>query len=87
MPFIKPGVDQDRHTSPGAVFLFQKVGVFLWRGIVLELQINPVFSSLNTASGLQYLVNFCLRDRKSGGFFVLRLLNDILLFFDGREKG
>jgi len=54
---------------------------------LLEVQTNPVFAALGTAALPQNRVNGFLRNRKSGGFFVLRLFYGRCLLFLGWQEG
>ena len=60
------------------IFLFQKGGVFCGGGVLLELLINAQLAFRKSAAVQQYLVDHLLRHNKSGGLFILRLLD---LFF------
>lgn len=51
------------------------------------VQANTEFAVLKAGALAKYMVDFFLRNRKSGGFFVLRLFYGFNLLLCGREKG
>ena len=70
----------DKASAAGAVFVFQKVGVFLTGAAFAKLRAyseNAVFAVTPVTEGL---VNYLLGYRKSGACFALRFNNRILLF-------
>ena len=73
-------------TAP-AVFLFQKVGVFLCRQALLELLIDTHFSFGNTAATGEHSINDLLRKSKSRGLlFLCSFDHQAHLPINGRQR-
>ena len=55
------------------VFFLQKPNGALFARLRLIESIDAIFAMGNPASGAQFVIKIRLRDRKNGGYFVLRL--------------
>ena len=71
-----------------SVFFFQKLNGVLFARLRLIESIDAIFAMGNPASGAQFVIKIRLRDRKNGGYFVLRLFKKgKLFFFCGKARG
>ena len=85
MPCAAPGsVRKVMRSAADSKFTFEEIRGF-FRGMrrFLIVQKHPELAVLNARTLAQRIINFRLRYRKSGGFFVLRLFNRFYLLFYG----
>ena len=84
---INIGSDNSRIDSAPAVFLFQKVGVFLCRQALLELLIDSHFPLRNAAATGENSVDDLLRESKSRGLsFLCSCCHQAQLPVNGRQR-
>lgn len=62
------------------VFFFQKLNGALFTRLRLVESIDTILAMKNPASRAQFVIKIRLRDRKDGGYFVLRLFKKGKLF-------
>lgn len=70
--------------SNRSILVFEKTGVFAIALLFQELLIDLEFA--RCVMPQEDSVNILLRNSKSGGFFILRRLNGLFLFFLGGER-
>ena len=86
MSFIEISAGNGRIRAADAVFVFQKGDVALGRLLFEKLLIDAEFALMDAAAPCQNGIDILLRNRKSGGFFVLRLCDVFLLLFNCGER-
>ena len=86
MAFIEISARNGRIRAADAVFVFQKGDVALGRLLFEKLLIDAEFALMDAAAPCQNGIDVLLRNRKSGGFFFLRLCDVFLLLFNCGER-
>ena len=85
--FINTGSDDYGISTAPAVFIFQKVGIFLCRQALLELLIDSHFSLRDAASTGENSVDDLLRESKSRGLsFLCSCCHQAQLPVNGRQR-
>ena len=85
--FINIGSDNSRIDATPAVFIFQKVGIFLCRQALLELLIDSHFPLRNAAATGENSVDDLLRESKSRGLsFLCSCCHQAQLPVNGRQR-
>ena len=83
---INTGSDDYGISTAPAVFIFQKVGIFLCRQALLELLIDSHFSLRDAAATGENSVDYLLRESKSRGLsFLCSCCHQAQLPVDGRQ--
>ena len=84
---INTGSDDYGISTAPAVFIFQKVGIFLCRQALLKLLIDSHFPLRNAAATGENSVNDLLRESKSRGLsFLCSVNHQVQLPVDGRQR-
>ena len=86
MAFIEISAGNGRIRAADAVFVFQKGDIVLRRILFEKLLIDAEFALMDAAAPCQNGIDILLRNRKSGGFFFLRLCDVFLLLFNCGER-
>ena len=86
MPLVQILIPDSGICTTYAVFVFKKLYILNGRFLFQKLLINSEFSINYTAAPQKNSVNILLRNDKSGGLFILRCINSLLLFFLGGER-
>ena len=88
MPCIALGsIQKVMRTAANSILMLEKVNSFFSGMHLLIVQIHAELAFLKASSPTKRMIDFFLGHRKNGGFFVLRLFNTILLFFNGWKYG